>query len=458
LRVQPASDRPGTGFTIRELALGNRPATRAEAGARVTIGTPPDAAFRKGDLVFQVASGETATSSEARCRKRLAAARPVPVRIDLTIGFPDAGILELTATGAGLEVTRRYPVNSYPASDHPLSAVSLEKVFRRTGEAPFVLGALQTGLLPEVVVPPSELNSVRRDFFAALAATLGRSRANVKGERLQQALADLLPADAPCPAPKATVCVGLGAPRDLHLLRDPGIDEVALPLTPGALSRVETGGRGDARQSQRIIWELPPAIFAGDWPAYEAEVAQLAGRGFRRFRAQNLGQLPLLTGVPELEIEAGARLFSLNSQALLAWRELGCTAAVACLEDDRDNLADLLLRPIGIPLAVTVYANPVLMVSRIPLKSVKPERPLISDRGDAYRVVQRGGLTTVRPEQDFSLCGHLSELRAMGCGRFLVELAHLGPFSPGGRQVLAAVARDQALAGTSPFNYLLGMT
>ena len=89
VRVQPASDRPGTGFTIRELSLGQRPVTHAAAGARVTVGTPPDATFRKGDMVFQVASGETATVSEAACRKRLAAARSAPARIDLAIAFPD---------------------------------------------------------------------------------------------------------------------------------------------------------------------------------------------------------------------------------------------------------------------------------------------------------------------------------------------------------------------------------
>jgi putative protease len=458
VRVQPATDRPGTGFTIRELFLGQRSVTQAAAGTRITVGTPPDTVFRKGDMVFQVASGEAVTSSEAACRKRLANARAVPGRIALTIGFPDPETIELTATGAGVALTRRYPVASYPASDRPLSTASLDKVFRRTGDTPFTLGSLQTGTLPGVVVPPSALNNVRRQFYDELAGELGAGKARLRAERLRQAQAELLPAAPQHPAPKPVVCVGLAAPRDLHLLREAGIDEVALPLTPGALARLETGGRGDARQLSRIVWELPPAIFDGDWPAYQAEIAQLAGRGFRRFRLQNLGQFPLFADMADFELEAGARLFSLNSQALLAWREFGCTSAVACLEDDRDNLADLFRRPAGIPLAVTVYANPVLMVSRIPLKSVKPDRPLLSDRGDAYRVVQRGGLTTVRPEQDFSLLGHLAELRAMGCGRFLLELAHHGPFSPAGRQVLAALAKDQPVAGASPFNYLLGMT
>jgi putative protease len=414
--------------------------------------------FRKGDMVFQVASGETASASEASCRRRLANARSVPAAIELTIAFPDQGFIELDATGPGVALTRRYPLTSYPASDRPLSPGSLEKVFRRTGETPFTLDALHVGTLPAVVIPPSELNAVRRDFYGELASALGAGRDRTRAVHRQQALADLLPAVPPRPAAKTALCVGLGAPRDLHLLRDVSINEVALPLTPGALARLESGGRGDARQVERIIWELPPAIFATDQPAFHAEIEQLTGRGFRRFRLQNLGQFQLFAGLDNLELEAGARLFSLNSQALLAWGELGCSSATACLEDDRDNLADLLRRPVDIPLAITVYANPVLMVSRIPLKGVKPERPLLSDRGDAYRVIQRGGLTSVRPEQDFSLLGHLGELRGLGCSRFLVELAHHGPFSPAGRQVLAALAKDQPLAGTSPFNYLLGMT
>ena len=458
LRVQPATDRPGTGFTIRELALGRKAVTQAAAGARVTVGAPPDAAFRKGDAVFQVASGETPTTSEAACRKRLAQVRPAAAGISLTATCPAPDCLELTAAVGGDRLTRRYPVTGFPATDRPLSAETLEKVFRRTGDAPFELISFQAGPLPPVVVPPSALNTIRRTFYQELADHLKTGRRRTRATSLQQALAGLLPATPPQPVAKATVCIGLGAPRDLHLLRDGNVDEVALPLTPGALARLDTGGRGDARQTGRIIWDLPPAIFDGDWPAWQAEVKLLAGRGLRRFRLQNLGQFALFAGIPDVELEAGARLFSLNSQALLAWRELGCASAVACLEDDRDNLADLLRRPAGIPLAVTVYASPALMVSRIPLKGVKPDRPLLSDRGEAYRVTQRGGLTAVRPEQDFSLLGRLAELRALGCSRFLVELAHHGPFSPEGRQVLGALGKDQPLAGTSPFNYLLGMT
>lgn len=454
LRVQPASDRPGTGFTIRELSLGRRPSVRVDAGARVTVVTPPETAFRKGDLVFKVSSGEAVTVSEATCRKRLAAVRRQPAAIDISVAFPEDGTIELSAAGPGCAVSRRYPVTSYAASERPLDTAILEKTFARSGDLPCALGTLHCGPLPAIVIPPSELNAVRRTFYAEVAAALAGGAARRREERLRQARAELLPAAPPQPAAKATLCVGIGASRDLHLLRDPQVDEVSLPLTPGVHARLEGGGRDAAR----LIWELPPAIFDRDWPAWREEISHLVRSGHRRFRLNNLGQFGLFAGLDDVELEAGARLFSLNSQALLAWQELGCRSAVACLEDDRDNLADLFSRPAGMPLAVTVHATPALMVSRIPLKAVKNDRPLLSDRGEAFRVSQRGGLTSLRPEQPFSLVGHLAELRAMGCRRLLVELADQGPFSPAGRQVLAAVARDQAIAGTSPFNYLHGMT
>jgi putative protease len=106
---------------------------------------------------------------------------------------------------------------------------------------------------------------------------------------------------------------------------------------------------------------------------------------------------------------------------------------------------------------VTAYANLPMMVSRIPLRSVKSEHPLISDRDEAYRVDNRSGLTVVRPEQDFSLIGRLAELQKLGCGRFVIDLAHLGASSAEGRRVLMAYGQDSTLSGTSTFNYLQEM-
>jgi len=189
----------------------------------------------------------------------------------------------------------------------------------------------------------------------------------------------------------------------------------------------------------------------------QAEVNRLIEYGFRRFRLQNLGQMMLFDGVNDVSLESGYRLFTTNSQAACAWREMGLSAATLYVEDDRDNIGALLNRETGLPLTVTAYASLPMMVSRIPLRSVKPEHPLVSDRDEAYRVDNRSGLTVLRPEQDFSLIGHLRELQKMGCGRFVVDLAHLGSTSAEGRRVLAAYGQDATLSGTSTFNYLQEM-
>ncbi len=133
-------------------------------------------------------------------------------------------------------------------------------------------------------------------------------------------------------------------------------------------------------------------------------------------------------------------------------------AADLYVEDDRANLSELLARDLAIKLRIIAYANLPMMVSRVPLRGVKPDRPLVSDRDEGYRVDTRNDLTVVSPEQDFSLIGHLAELNRLGCSDFLIDLSHCGPFSPQGQKVLAAVGHDRKLADTSSFNFTQELT
>ena len=150
---------------------------------------------------------------------------------------------------------------------------------------------------------------------------------------------------------------------------------------------------------------------------------------------------------------AGYRLFSLNSQAVSAWKDLGIGEVTLYPEDDRDNLAALLRRDTGVETAIIVHGQIPLITSRIHLKGLRSDRPVVSDRDEKYFVQSRGGLTTISSETDFSLIGHLAELRAMGAERFVVDLSHVGAFSPRGKQILAAYAEDRPPAQTSSFNF-----
>ncbi len=456
LRVQPATDKPGTAFTIRDLRLADKPVNRVNAGQRATVGSPPEKSFRAGDRIYKVSSGKAFNLSQSACHKRLESVSPGEAVVDLVVAMPTPERIELSAACHGLSLARHYTVETFPATDRPLSHEVLAKVFGKTGQLPLTLGRLECGPLPAVVLPLSRLNAVRREFYQELADLVAELQHEARTDHRRQAMADLVPAGT---APTATPCLAvvLGNLHDLSLLKQEGVDELILPLAPGAAAKLETSSRLAIKSPERILWDLPLAIFDADWSTMQAEVNRLTEIGFRRFRLQNIGQMMLFDGVEGLSLESGYRLFTTNSQAACAWRELGLSSATLYVEDDQDNMGALLNRKTELPLAVTVYASLPMMVSRIPLRSVKSEHPLVSDRDEAYRVDNRTGLTVLRPEQDFSLVGHLGELQKMGCGRFVVDLAHLGSTSAEGRRVLAAYGQDSTLPGTSTFNYLQEM-
>jgi len=456
LRIQPATDKPGTAFTIRDLRLKGQAVNRVNGGERVAVGSPPDKRFRTGDRIYKVSAGQSFNLSQSACHKRLENITPGKSVVDLRLVMSTPERIDLQAAGHGVSLARSYTVESFPATDRPLSHEVLAKVFGKTGQLPLTLGRLECGVLPAVVLPLSRLNAVRREFYQELSELIEVRRHQSRTDHRREAMADLVPVGTATLEPPRLAVV-LGNVHDLALLKQDGVYELILPLAPGVSVKLESGARAALKSPERILWDLPLAIFDADWPAFQAEVDRLIELGFARFRLQNLGQIPLFDNRDGLALESGYRLFTTNSQAAAVWCELGLKASTLYVEDDRDNLAAVLSRDHERPLAVTVYANLPMMTSRIPLRGVKPEHPMVSDRDETYRVEERGGLTVVRPEQDFSLIGHLGELRKMGCRRFVVDLAHLGAVSAEGRRVLAAFAQDAPLAGTSTFNYLQEM-
>ena len=457
LRVQPQTDRAGSAFTVKELQVGKRPAKVAAAGSLVNVPSPFRDAFKVGDAVFKVSSEQAFTLSEAACRRRLGQAPPVTRGVSLEIGMPTPQTLSVHARCGGLELQLDYPVESFPATERPLDAATLEGVFARTAALPFRLDVLSTGSLPPVVIPPSRLKEIRRDCYEQLAARLRGERQQHRQAAQQAALADLLPAAPIRPGHQRLVSVIIPGPRDAQLLSDPEVDRLLIPLTPGTLQELERTGRRLSGQARQVVWDLPPIILDTQWPSYCEAVERLHQRGFCNFRLNNLSHFELFSGLAEVQLSTGYRLFSLNSQALLAWREFGAVEATLYIEDDRANLTELLARDAGLATAVTVYAPVPLITSRIPLRGLRPDSPVVSDRSESYRVVQRGGLSVLSSETDFSLLGQLETLRAAGCERLIVDLSHLGPFSPRGRQVLEALRKGKDLPGTSTFNFLANL-
>lgn len=320
--------------------------------------------------------------------------------------------------------------------------------FFQPGDAVYKVGGKPAFLLgPEACRKKLAQVAATGNHALRQESALGRSRA----------LSDLLPDAGPpsAPGPPSFTVRGRGV-QDLALLDDPWVSRLELPLTPENMAGLPKAEARLARHRQRLIWEIPPLLFGGEWEEYRRAVRMLAGRGYLVFRLNNIGHIPLFAGLPGVRLLGGFRCYTMNSQAALAWQELGLAELASNPEDDRDNLRGLLRRLPGLNLAVTVYGPLVLMLSRIPVK-MRPGTMLRSEQGEGYRVVSGHGLTEVVAAEDFSLSGLLGELQAMGCRELIADLSGCGAMSERGRQVRAALAADQPLPGTTFFNYKRGL-
>lgn len=451
LRIQPATDKAGTAFTIRALKLGQRSVNKAPANSFVSVPSTFQNLFKIGDGVFMVSSSSAFSVSDAACRRKLSQIKPRTEAVSLQIEASEQR-LQIETKVAGQKQLFEFAIDSYPAEERGLDQQMLEQVFSATAGEPFRLSSLRCGALPKIVIPPKQLKQIRRDLYAELRQLRLPQQGQRLNEHLQSARSALLPI-RPAQAGKRELRLQLREARDQRLLQDQQVDRILLPLTGPNL---QAAGRL-IRRARQVIWDIPLIVFDRDWSDTRNAVRQLVQAGFSNFRLNNLGHFPLFDGLENLNLFSSFRLFSVNSQALLAWKELGINDAELYIEDDRNNFAEILKRETGLSTSLTVYASVPLITSRIAVKNVRSDSPVVSDRGDAYRVAQRQGLTWLRSETDFSFIANINELQSLGCDNFIIDLSHLDPFSARGKLVLESVKRGCDPPECSKFNYELGM-
>ncbi|HEU0265928.1 MAG TPA: U32 family peptidase [Geobacterales bacterium] len=451
LRIQPKTDMAGRGFTVRELWLGRNQVQVTPEKSMVSVNAPFSVSV--GDGVYKVASGTAFTMSEAACERRLASVGPDKLPCSLTFTVND-GRLRIAGEVEKLHVEEEFDLgNVEPGRSSDMAAV-LVPHFTRTADTPFRLSNLDASALPALFIPPARLKEIRRSWYALLTERLGSLQGDRREERLNEARQALRAMATPRPASRSELILRLTDPRELSLLRRQGVDRISLPLTKGTPHHLHLVSRRFRGEEDRLIWRLPFVIFDEEVPAFQQSLAAIADAGFRRLEVANLSHFRLARDF-SFQLEADYRLFSLNSQALLFWRELGATAATLCIEDDAANMARLLALDLGITRRVILYTHVPVITSRISIKELKGDSLVVSDRGDEYRVTERSGLTRVTPTRPFSLIASRQELQGEGCGSFVIDLE--GVPSEDRPRLVDAVLSGIPLRESSDFNYRLGL-
>jgi putative protease len=450
LRAQPKSDMAGQAWTVREMVLNRKKCMEAPAGSLVEVETP--FSFSVGDSIYKVSSREAYTLSDNASQRRLEGAQRDKLPCTLVVSLKDEQ-LHISAAVAGYHHEFSFPLGPLePARSGDMQAV-LSGQFSKCGDTAFRLESLEAPDFPAVLIPSALFKDLRRRFYQQLreasTAVFREQLATARKGALKE-LENLQTAKHR-PASRETLTVVVADPKEWRFPLQNGGDATVLPLTKAAIHQIPTAVPRMRGSEELIIWQLPFILFDRDIPLYRDTLRILYRAGFRRFEASNLSHFELLRGLEGLHISTWHRCFSLNSQALAAWRELGAEAATLYLEDDSANLAELLASGIDIDRRVLVYSPLPVMTTKIRIKDVHANTPLRSDRGETYRVSSHDGLQTISSALQFSLTTRHGELLQKGCSSFVIDLSE-EPRERWG-EIMAAFKAGRELPGTTEFNY-----
>jgi len=457
IRIQPKSDMAGRGFTVREIFLDNRQVKSAPERTRIAVSSPFEATA--GDAVFKVSSETAFTMSENACTKRLDSVKSGRIECDLVISL-QGGQLVVSAEAGGVAETLSFPLPGLELSRTSDMAEVFKGQFSKTGDAGFVLKSFTADGFPSVMIPPARLKEIRKEFYRELEERIMPKIRKERESRRKSALASLATKRTTGFSRRPELIIRTEKANDIHLLHRDGVDAVALPLSRANIHQLPQTCRRLKGRENRIIWRIPFIIFDDDLQWYAECLSWLVSAGFSRFEAANISHFRMLQNVMkksgrQIEISTDYRLFSLNSQALLEWHDSGVSSSVLYIEDDAENMASLLSSDIPLQCRILLFSDVPAITSKITIKGVKNDAPLLSDRGEGYRVTTRDGLTQITPTRKFSITQYRDRLQSMGCSSFILDLSCLDKNEQ--ERVFAAYAGNRELPESSPFNFIQGL-
>lgn len=450
LRAQPKSDMAGQAWTLRELSINKKKCMEAPAGSLVEVESP--FAFSVGDSIYKVSSREAYTLSDNACLRRLEGVHGDKIPCKLQVSLKNDN-LYISASLSGLQHGFSFPLGSLePARSNDMQAV-LTGQFSKCGETPFKLEKLEAPDFPPLLIPSAMFKDIRRRFYQQLFEIYS----SLFRERLESARRngikelDFIRSTKSRPPSAETLAVVIDEPKEWRFPLLNGADITILPLSKATIHQLVSTLPHMRGSEESVIWQLPFIIFDRDIPLYLEILHTLYSRGFRRFEASNLSHFELFKNFKDLQISTGYRCFSLNSQALAYWKELGATLSTLYLEDDHVNVSELLAVGIDIERQMLVYSPLPVMTTKIRLKDVHSNTPIRSDRGETYLVTSQDGLQTISSSMAFSLTARHGELRQQGCASFVIDLT-LAPRERWG-EIITAFKSSRELSGTTEFNY-----
>jgi U32 family peptidase len=476
----PGSDRP-FGFPVDRLFTGlgdarMREVFEAPAGSLVEVELPPDAPrmpeaspvyCSSSQLVKRNYRVPIPTRGRPRVRSAMSvklAVRPDGMRADAEAAGPagETGRLRVSVESQGALSPSREPARTEDAA---------REAFGKLGDTRWKLDALDLDNPSKLFVPVSRLNELRRNVGDRLEGEYRRAQDERRGRVASALEADRSGSTAGA-IPGARWSIKADDPAELAALEPEdwrGIDEVIVDIGPlwrevlsAALADL---GRKAGRDRVRLA--LPLITRAWEEKDLDRKISAFLVEGWTKWQAANLSALSFLPA-EGLDVTADWSLYSLNAQAVRAWREAGVSGFTFSPEDGIENLRAL-LPGFGGEGTVIVYQDTPLFVSeaceRLTATGTCPgldrcdfrEEKLVSSHGDRVLAVNRRCRTWVIGQRPLCWADRIAELEAAGARRFRADFL-LRKYAPADVRDLWRLLRlGAAPRGSHAGNYARGL-
>jgi len=238
------------------------------------------------------------------------------VPVDMALRIKGGAQASLTAEDRGCEVSITGQIPE-AARTTPMDRATAEKCLGKTGGTQFYLRNLSAELAPGLTLPVSELNRMRREALAALAAL--REAPEPKEFRPRRVR-------AAAPHEAAEPALRLRFEQAGQVFDAPGAELVILPVT-------ELSAHPELLEKfgSRLAAEIPALVYPAREEPLRRALLKLRGDGLRSVVAENIGALALGRELG-FAVRGGASLNILNSAALEQYEALGLADATVSAE------------------------------------------------------------------------------------------------------------------------------
>lgn len=235
-------------------------------------------------------------------------------------------------------------------------------------------------------------------------------------------------------------------------------DKIILPLTRSNVKRMARLHRKIKPSSSRlIVWALPPLIFEQDLDEFKLDLNTLKKNDQNSFMISNIGHFDLIrhlkAGRGKPIIYADHRLNCLNTACEAQLKSMGAAGVTISIESDRHNLEKIFSRKSSIDRLVYLYGQPALFTSRLNPPGLKDNIPLISPRGERFRIRHEREAFQLVAQTPVYLAPLIKSKFKDGIKALIIDLESERNPAEAGRRIKEAVSKNRPIKGASKFNY-----